>query len=347
MASPIQQGTLSVSPFSSRDVRILKEKINLTIGPNFQTAEYHIEYIIEVKSDGKQIPLLFHAQDYANNFTVRIDGITTTLLPIPEKYKTLSQTPFEKFSSSFSNPYEYENTDRTIIYWEKKSGSIYTLKDLHYFEATLTKGIHTISVDYIATPWIDGSNWVNNYSFRYSLSPAKYWKSFGSLEITLDARSIHLPLTTNLGQPSKGSLKTIAIWNFASLPAEYWFITYTPTPSKFAQLLIAIEPGALTLILTLIVFFLHILAIRFYRKHHPEKRFSWVMITGSLFIPFFILIMYEYFCDLIDYVIGEHAAKNHGYRFVTLFLYPLILLVYWPNMWQIDKYLKQRIRKQT
>lgn len=67
------------------------------------------------------------------------------------------------------------------------------------------------------------------------------------------------------------------------------------------------------------------------------------MISGSIILPLLILIVNTYCYDFIDFTIGIQAGKHHGYTFFVLALYPLILLGYWPIMWQIDKYLKQKI----
>ena len=69
------------------------------------------------------------------------------------------------------------------------------------------------------------------------------------------------------------------------------------------------------------------------------------MIAGSLLIPLAILIFYIGAYDIIDDLIGEDAGRYHGYTFLAIALYPLILPVYFFVMWLVDKQIKLRIAK--
>ncbi|MBU3744117.1 MAG: hypothetical protein FGM61_06145, partial [Sediminibacterium sp.] len=81
----------------------------------------------------------------------------------------------------------------------------------------------------------------------------KNWKSFGSLEITLDASDFSHALATNLGQQTKGKLDSISVWNFSKLPSDYFEIIYKPEISGFAKIMITISPIGLTLIFALLI----------------------------------------------------------------------------------------------
>jgi hypothetical protein len=343
MASPIWEGTFSSSAFSSRDIDILKEKIYLKIDKNFSTAFYRIEYFIRTDSNGRQIPLLFHAKDYKGDFKVWVDNQEVKLLDIPGEYKTTANSPFTNFSNSFRQPSRNGEPETVEIYWQKNAGIVYALNDLKYFETDLSKGEHVIRVEYTANVWTDKSDWVKEYSFRYSLSPAKHWKSFGSLEIILDASDFNSALTTNLGQPTNGRLDSISVWNFSKLPSDYFEMIYKPEISAFAKTLIAISPFGLTLIFALFIALLHLISIKKYRKSQPTRKYSWVVIVGSLIIPFFILISYMVSFGIIDSVIGDEAGRYHGYTFLVIGLYPLLMPVYWTIMWLADKKIKERI----
>jgi hypothetical protein len=61
MASPIWEGTFGSSAFSSRDIDILKEKIDLKVDSDFRTAFFRIEYVIRTDRSGTQIPLPLQA----------------------------------------------------------------------------------------------------------------------------------------------------------------------------------------------------------------------------------------------------------------------------------------------
>lgn len=73
MASPFIEGTKAASAISSRHVDILHESIFIQIDENFHTAKYKVEYTIKSDVVGKQIPLLFCAVDYKDDFCVWLD----------------------------------------------------------------------------------------------------------------------------------------------------------------------------------------------------------------------------------------------------------------------------------
>ncbi len=338
MASPIRRGTAASTPFSSRDIDILNEKIYLTIDKNFQNATYQITYTIRTDTSGKQIPLLFHAQDFGGNFSIWVDDTQVMLQDIPEEYLSVLDSPFEKFSDAFIG----SDRGSTFIHWDEETGDYYRLNDLKYVEVDLSKGQHTIRVTYTATAWKDVSEWVSEYSFRYSLSPAQYWKSFGTLDITVDARAVGTAFNTNIGNPVTGQTNGIATWHLTKLPAEYWSVTFTPAISSTAKFLIAVDPFGLTLLVALVLVGLHLWAVWAYRRSHLQKRFSWVVIAGSIIIPFVVLVCYMLSYNFIDIVIGQAAGRYHGYTFLVIALYPLLLIVYWLGMWLTDRYWKRK-----
>ncbi|MBK7213278.1 MAG: hypothetical protein IPH88_08340 [Bacteroidales bacterium] len=343
MGTPIREGTLSGSAISSRDIDIVRETIHLKIDKDFKTAFYQIEYHIKTDIAGKQIPLLFLAKDYKGNFTVWVDDQKVKLIDIPEEYKTTAKSPFERFSGTFERAYQEGESETVEISWQKDRGFSYRLNDLKYFETDLSEGEHIVRVEYTADVWTDVSDWIKEYSFRYSLSPAKYWKSFGSLEITIDASDFNSNVTTNLGQASQGNPDSIAVWNFSKLPGDYIQVSSKPKISRFADAMIAIDPFGLTVIFALLISLLHLLGIIKYRRSKPAKRYSWVVISGSVLIPFLILVFYIMSYDFIDSAIGEAAGRFHGYTFLVILLYPLILLIYWGLMWLIDRTIKRKI----
>lgn len=343
MASPIREGTLSGSAISSRDIDIVKETIHLKVDKDFKTAFYQVEYHIKTEIAGKQIPLLFLAKDYKGDFTVWVDDQEVKLLDIPEEYKTTAKTPFERFSGSFEQAYHEGESETVEISWQKDRGFSYRLNDLKYFETDLAKGEHKVRVEYTADVWTDVSDWVKEYSFRYSLSPAKYWKSFGSLEITIDASDSHSNVTTNLGKAFQGNPDSIAVWKFSKLPGDFIIVSTKPQISRFADAMIAIDPFGLTVIFALLISLLHLLGIIKYRRSKPAKRYSRVVISGSLLIPFLILVFYIMSYDFIDSAIGDVAGRFHGYTFLAILLYPLFMPVYWVIMWLIDRIIKRKL----
>ena len=343
MASPVDPGTLVAAPFISSHVDIVREKLLIVPDENFETARFSIEYHLRAQRSGAQIPLLFYAVDFREDFRVWVDGNPVALRPAPSSYQALEGTPFSDFSYFFESnrpddPPQFEMDE------SPSTGFMVRMEDLKFFETDLTEGDHIIRVEYVAGRWTDHSDWVNHYSFRYALSPAKYWKSFGELEITLDASRFPHPLTSNLGPPTRGDLSSSATWTFTSLPAALVEVVYQPALSANAKKLLALSPTGLAIIVGLILAAFHLLTIRQFRKARPDKRFSWVMLLGSFVVPFLALAAYLYGFELIDAAIGEHAGRNHGYQFMVLIFYPVLLLVYLGIMWWMDRSLARKFK---
>lgn len=342
MASPIIPGTLVASPFTSQYVDILGESIFIKLNQGFTTANYNIEYRISSKITGVQIPLLFYAIGYADNFKVYIDGKEIQVKDLPYDKKDIEGKIYADFKYFFTDTIRYEQ-DQILI--EEAPGSNFQIQlaDLKYFETDITEGEHVIKIEYTASSWIDTSDWVNDYTFRYALSPAKYWRSFGNLNITIDARNIHEIISTNLGNPTSGSLESMATWTFDKLPAEIFTIEYKPTLSSTAAFFIKLGPEWLCIILSVLIFSLHLFWILYYRRKNKDVRFSRVVILGSIVLPFVALVSYMLFFSLIDSVIGEHASGRHGYTFLILLLYPIVTPFYWIFMWLVDRIYRRKV----
>ncbi len=339
MASPITRGSIGASPFTSKYVDILEESILIILNKELGGAKYIVEYRINSSLEGVQIPLLFYAFDYKNDFKIWIDGKEVELKPLPVEFQKVDGVLFNNFN------YLYKDTlNNTIDAFTQETlgGDFYvSLSDLIYFETNIGKGEHLIKVEYNAQEWINGSDWVNEYSLRYALSPAKFWKSYGKLKITLDAKGCKYKISTNLGNPTSGSLDSIAIWNFNKLPADIISIDYNPEISVFAKALIDAGPGGLGLVFFVILIILHVLYIISYRRKSIEKRFSWVMITGSFLVPALAIISFILFYPMIDALIGQHASERHGYYFLIILVYPFVAPVYLLIMWLTDRFYKR------
>ncbi len=339
MANPVIEGTLGACPFVSAYVDVIHEDLFIKIDKNFEYATFNVKYHIISSKDGFQIPFLFYASEYLDSFSVKIDGKEVTLNTISYDFKVPENTKFKDFSYFFENQDDYSS----VLIKNSPNGGFYvSLRDMIYFETDITQGKHIIEVNYRATKWTDARNWVKEYSFRYALSPAKYWKSFGTLNIKLDATDFNKEISTNLGKPKNGDLNSKAEWKFNRLPTEILFINYTPQTSKFAQILINITPRGLAYITGGVLAILHLLIVIWYRKKNPLKRFSIAVIAGSILMPLLFLISWMNYYDVIDFYIGEHAGGTHGYTFFVLLLYPVIMPIYWLIFWLIDKRIKKK-----
>lgn len=338
MAQPYTEGSLSGTPFISKYAAINHEKISITTSADFKTAFFDIEYHITCDEDGQQVPLLFYAINFKKEFNVWVDDTPIYLQPLPFNYNNPENNIFSDFT------YLYEGSEGfTLSETDSSSFGIRT-EDLKFFKTDLSKGNHIIKVQYIADAWNDYSGWVQKDSFKYALSPAKYWKSYGTLEVWLDNTKNNTPVKVNFGEPATNNDKR-SYWKFSSMPVNTMEIYFEPEIPNKAQILINITPFNLMLIFGALVIILHIIAIITYRKKHLKPRFSWVVIAGSIILPFAILFSYMVFYWLIDWIIGETATQRHGYTFLIMVFYPVVLIIYWLIMWMIDYITKKQIKQ--
>lgn len=341
MSSPIRSGTLSGSAISSKDIHILSESIYIRTDRNFKTAKFIVEYNIQSDTSGKQIPLLFYARDFKDSFFVWLDNRRINIQDVPVTH--FGNSPF----GNFAKPLEKNiNGDEVIIYWQKNEGYTYQLSDLKYFEADIEKGIHTVRVEYTADVWTDVSGWIKKFSFRYSLAPARYWKSFGSLKIMVEQEGPVKQIVTDLGLPDEKEIKPINTWTFNQLPGEYFEISFTPPVSRFAEALITAEPFGIAIIVTALMIMVHLFLTLAYRRRNINRKYSIVVIAGSIIVPLLSLLSYMYAYSFIDNAIGENAGRHHGYFFLSIIWYPVILIIYWLLFWLMDsQYKRYLIRK--
>lgn len=337
MSSPVWEGTLTSSAFTSKDINILSETIQIKIDRDYKTAKFIVEYIIQSDVNGKQIPLLFYAQDYKDSFFVWVNNQRVAIQNISEKYSHFDNSPFSGFSNLKGDDNRENEKDEVRIYWNKNVGFVYRLNDLKYFETDIPKGVHKVRVEYTSTVWTDISGWIKEYSFRYSLTPAKFWKSFGILSVSVEQEGTVREISANIGEPTEKIDNGKRSWTFTKLPEEYLKFSYTPEPSTLVKALINIQPFGLSVIAGIILFTLHLFFVYRYRRQFVNKKYSYVVILGSLVVPFLILLSYMNAFDLIDNLIGKEAGRHHGYVFLVIIFYPLILPIYWAIVWLLDR----------
>ena len=326
MASPIIDGTNASTAYSSKDIDILSENIDINITEGFNQADYDVTYEIYSAKEGDRIPLVFEVFDSIGNdadksFIVEVDG---QAVPVLINYD------YESHSKSLPAYYDPE-TDTAVQF----------NNDAKYFEINLSEGNHVINVKYSAYPTINRSDWTNQYIYSYSLKPAKTWKSFGDLTVTLKIADESKYLKTNLGEPLSGMIKADSKWFFDHLPQDVLEISYQPQPMPLAQWLINLDSLILLLFLICLLGGAHYGLMYWSRKKSLKK--AW-MVTwlGILIVPFIVLMIVFYKICLIDWLLGEHASRYHGYTiFIIIFGYPLTLLVYLVIMKLCDSYFKR------
>ena len=307
MANPVIDGTLGGRPFVNQYVDVVHEDLFIKLDEEFEIALFEIKYHIKSSEDGVQIPFLFYASKYLDSFIVKIDGKEVKVEKGSYDFRIPENTKFKDFAYFFEKS-TYNDKMSVLIKDSENSGFYIGLNDMIYFETDISKGEHTIDVSYRATKWIDGWDWINEYSFRYALSPAKYWKSFGSLDVTLDAVKCNKNLTFNIGLPNSGKVDSIATWHFEGLPVEILQIIYAAPITKQAEILMNIGPSLLSILTGLVLAIIHFGLVIWYRKNRKENKYSIVVILGSILIPLFFLISWMKYYDLIDHIIGNHAS---------------------------------------
>lgn len=340
MASPVIEGTHAASAFSSSDIDILQENIRIQINSDFTKAHYIINYNIQNDKSGKQIPLLFYAADFAGSFTVYLDDIPMQLLDIAQSDLNIRDSIFSGYTTIFGKA-QTDNGPLSLT-WFEDAGYVIEIADLQYFIADISAGTHIIRVEYDADAWVNRSDWVKQYSFRYALAPAKQWRSFQNLTVTIDSADPNNIFSTNLGNENLAPGTSIQQWKFKEIPSDFILISFTPDISKKAHVLLNLQPVGIAIILSCIAALLHIVFVIRYRKKNQNKKRSWVLIAGSLINPLLFLIFYLYAFTWIDSAIGTHASKYHGYTFLVLLLYPVIMPLYWGILYLIDKYVKRQ-----
>jgi hypothetical protein len=347
MAEPVERTSLFGRPFTAQQVDITHEEIRVKLDESFQTARFEITYFLQANREGIRIPLLFYAIALRDGFEVALDGKPLQTKEIPPEYSFADSASFREFFYLFhpdSSQYE-ENRAYLLDGWG--TGYFGSVNDLVYFEADISKGKHEVTVNYTADPWIDSWDWMNEYSFHYALAPAKHWKSFGTLEIILDATAFPDSISTNLGPPLLGRLDSVARWQFDAIPEDVLEVHYQQEMPKTAIFLIRLGPRNLAFIAGAILLILHLWVIRAYRRRNPSVRYSWVVILGGILLPFLFLWIWMMAYPFIDWFIGEHAAAMHEYIFFILFLYPVIMPVYLGLMWLWDYFWKRKFILKT
>jgi len=330
MASPMQEGTLGTRPFINQYVHILHENLRITIDENFQYADFDVEYIINAEKSGNQIPLLFYASQYYENFEVTIDG-KKVVLKQQEDFWNLYGIDKEKLTNF---EYLYALDRKTIGEIEHKfehgRSERISLNDFLYFETDISEGKHTIKVSYKATNWRYKHSRLNEDSFRYALAPAKYWKSFGTLAVTIDASKVKDEVSINLGMPKSGEYNGVSTYHFDKLPLEILEITRIPKLSGFTKLLMHIESFWLGIILISSIILLHVWRMFTFRKKHPKKKFSTPAFIGASMIPILFIFMLIIATLWIDSAIGKpYASGRESYGAFFEFMYlPKYILYY-------------------
>lgn len=234
MASPEFELLSGVSTISSRQIDILHEDLKITLDPFFNHVFFNVHYRIRADKAGKQIPLLFVAESYKSNFTVEVDGKPVEVLRIPEAFYKSDRL------MDYNHPKIEVKPDEVYIDWPEFQ-KVYEKKNIQYFEVDLAQGEHSIVIRYEAGTISD--EFYGDYdivmtetSIKYLLAPAKLWKSFGGLNLTIDATDFFKENAEALIYSDFGNLSAkvpVKHWEFDSIPKDYFYVSYRPKPESY------------------------------------------------------------------------------------------------------------------
>jgi hypothetical protein len=333
MANPILSGSSVAEPFLARHVSILGERIVIHPDDAFMSADIRAVYRVLVGMEGADIPFIFLAPGYSDSAQVWINGQAIELLPLPIEIKELFQ------SDSLVGYEGIFGYDASLGRYESQANmdhAYFGNRDMFYFRANLPPGEATLEVRYLATAWQDGSGYVNKYQFKYELLPARYWKSFGSLEVVLEGTHRWKNLSTTLGEYKERGQDWY--WNFKELPQVNIEIEMVPVIPPVAQWIIQADPTTLAYILGMLLSVLELALLVRYRRRHPDARINpWLAYALVWMLP---IMAIDYFIAevVLDSLLGGAMGSAHGYGMVLLvaYMYMLLMPAYLVLSWVID-----------
>jgi len=316
MAAPWINGTGNTDAYISRDIDILKEYLKVTL-LDFDRAEFDVQYVIKVNNHMLQVPFIFDTSISFNKFGRGNDDhmdfrvlLDSREIEISEVVSMYNDSISERWMREFRNNFD---------------GNLKDLYSFKYFELDLDEGEHIIQVKYIANAGIDLRGELREYYFVYNLKPARYWKSFGGLDLTIDAFAIKGETSVDIGNDDIVD----GIYNryFNELPQDEFIITCVPHVSPTVKWFMKYGMD-IVFILTFCLVILHFIIMYRYRKRNFRIWISPVVICGVLLLPLIFCVFVVFTPYFIDDIIGEHASRRHGYMFLWFVLYPVFLIVY-------------------
>ncbi|MDB5256632.1 MAG: hypothetical protein JWM14_1327 [Chitinophagaceae bacterium] len=331
MADPVRPGTMGKVPFTSEHISIDKENITIIPYGNFSSAQFIVEYYINADEESAAVPLVFYASDFEKDFKVWVDEKLINTQPIPNFLHSSLNKNYRHLAAHFSHP----DIEATFIN-DHSSDQLTTVEsDLKYFEIPISIGKHIIRVAYTANYWVDNSFRIREFSFRYALSPAYQWKSYGDLKITLDARNLneeYQHIYTNLKTPDEGSVNAVAKWHYKEIPVDVMMIQCKEYHPWFIRALVYLNPLFFMLILSGGLIFWHVIKIALNRKTNTKNTISKIALYGSIALPLIVLLTVIFYNELL----ASLTHSNDGYFFLILFAYPFLMPCYLFIIWLYD-----------
>jgi len=330
MGNPEIPGQNLNSPFVHENIDILKEDILIKLDSSFVYADYHVKYSILSSKQGIKIPFIFYAPTYENGFTLFINNNAVELKTIPEDFNLDTELAQSDLNRFFTGVFpEIESAELVKIPLDSSGYIFEPIQEFIYFEMDIPEGESTIELSYKARAWSNNSGYLEDRNFRYALFPAKQWRSFNTLNVTLDASAFDGEIVTNMGSPKEGDLTTIAGWSFDTLPLHEIQIHYKPEISMLGKFFMKVDPFLISIFLLLAYSVLLVFLVKKYRKHYTRPKLSWVGIVGVLLLPFIFVGSILGLNYLFKLSLEGHASHHLGYGYImaiVILFIPLLIL---------------------
>lgn len=313
MAKPYFDGDYPTSIYGSKECDVIKENIfiNLVkIEDNLFEANYTIEYYINSYSN-QSFPLVFFGINLKNVKSVVVNGNDTDF--INSKLSKTQQLFYDKLDSLLVNSNE-----------------------LISFNASLQKGTNKIILEYSASLGFNTYGFITNNDIKYSLYPSKFWKSFGEVNIELNADDKIEIISSNIGDyVTDGKFFK---WKIKSIKHENIEIRFRRSINLLSKGLLYMQPLGISSFFLLILVALHLWGLK---QKHLYKKFNYSLKLGNIFVPLLFYFFYFISYWLIDLTLGQKNSR-HGYVFLIIFTLPFFWVIYSLLMYIFDRIFKKK-----
>jgi hypothetical protein len=310
MGIPYIEGASHNILYGNKECRVIREKINIEIRNRDMEGGrlygvFRIHYNIHSESDQK-IPLLFIGKGLSDAKKIVVNQRSVA----PRLLDSLSVRQYPFISKEATNPYyeaQYSVDEKVPV----------MLDELIYFQADLKKGENSIVVEYEADFGYSTYGFLENYKLDYSLYPSRFWRSFGPIEVVLNLNNLADLTHSNLGKATYDD--QMVSWTLNTV-AEDIHITVNHRTGWLAKALLYIQPMGIAIVALLFMAWLHICWLK------RGKRRRLVLWLGIFLVPMICYVVFFASYSLIDLVLQKQS--RHGYIFLTVVGYPLLVLSY-------------------
>lgn len=196
------------------------------------------------------------------------------------------------------------------------------------FDANVNQGDNRIVVIYQAKIEYDNHGLEREYTLRYALYPAKYWKSFGPIQIRLHKGNVEIR-SSNLQNLEETD--SVYLWNTDAYDMEYLEIVFVGRQSVLAKILLFLKPGGIASIAFILLGFWN---VNLLKRHRRKSRL--ILWLGVLIVPTVFFFVYLESYRWIDAAL--HQDQNHGYNFFIVVIWPLLAILYATYLfWKLRK----------